>query len=91
MTKVDDGGGGEEGSKADGNATDPSTATATKRGSIRKDLRTIGFLMYMYFLQGIVLGLCGAVPLILGARKIGFAAQGTFSFASWPFSIKLLW
>jgi hypothetical protein len=45
----------------------------------------------MYFLQGIPLGLAGAIPLILGARKVGFSVQGTFSFAFWPFSIKLLW
>jgi PAT family acetyl-CoA transporter-like MFS transporter 1 len=65
--------------------------TVTKKADIRKDLKTIIFLMYMYFLQGIPLGLAGAIPLILGARKVGFSAQGTFSFAFWPFSIKLLW
>jgi hypothetical protein len=63
----------------------------TKHGSIRKDLSTISFLMYMYFLQGIVLGLASAVPLILGSRKVSYSAQGTFSFANWPFSMKLLW
>lgn len=33
----------------------------------------------------------GAIPFILGTRKVSYADQGTFSFAFWPFSIKLLW
>lgn len=36
----------------------------------RKDLSTIIFCNYLYFLQGIPLGLAGAIPLILGARKV---------------------
>ena len=51
-----------------------------KKISIRKDLRTIVFLMYMYFLQGIPLGLSAAIPLILSSRKIGFSVQGTFRY-----------
>jgi PAT family acetyl-CoA transporter-like MFS transporter 1 len=27
----------------------------------------------------------------LSARKVNYADQGTFSFAFWPFSLKLLW
>jgi PAT family acetyl-CoA transporter-like MFS transporter 1 len=73
------------------NEADSQQVGAPKKSSIRKDIRTIVFLMYMYFLQGIPLGLNGAIPLILGARKVGFSGQGTFSFAFWPFSIKLLW
>jgi hypothetical protein len=64
-----------------------------KRGepSLRKDLRTVIFITYLYFLQGIVLGLVNVIPLILGERAVGFSEQGTFSFAQWPLSIKLLW
>jgi PAT family acetyl-CoA transporter-like MFS transporter 1 len=62
-----------------------------QKGDYRKDLGTIIFLMYLYFLQGIPLGLTGAIPLILGARKVGFSAQGTFSLSSWPFAVKLFW
>jgi hypothetical protein len=59
--------------------------------SIRKDLSTIIFITYLYLLQGIVLGLVNVVPLILGKREVGYSEQGTFSFALWPLSIKLLW
>jgi hypothetical protein len=59
--------------------------------SIRKDLDTILFITYLYFLQGVVFGLSSVVPLILGEREVGYSEQGTFSFANWPFSIKLVW
>ena len=32
-----------------------------------------------------------SVALQLGARKQPYADQATFSFAVWPFSLKLLW
>jgi PAT family acetyl-CoA transporter-like MFS transporter 1 len=37
------------------------------------------------------LGLTGSLPFILSSRKVSYADQGTFSFAFWPFSLKLLW
>ena len=58
---------------------------------IRKDLKTISFLMYLYFLQGIPIGLAMSIPFLLTSRSVSYADQGTFSFAVWPFSIKLLW
>ena len=69
---------------------DENFSKAVKK-NFRKDLSTIFFLMYMYFLQGTILGLSGAIPFILGTRKVSYTAQGTFSFAHWPFSIKLIW
>jgi PAT family acetyl-CoA transporter-like MFS transporter 1 len=41
--------------------------------------------------KGIPLGLTGSLPYILSSRKVSYADQGTFSFAFWPFSLKLLW
>lgn len=63
----------------------------TKFSGIRKDMKTIIFLIYLYFLQGIPLGLAASIPYILSARKMSYGDQGTFSFALWPFSFKLLW
>jgi hypothetical protein len=57
----------------------------------RKDLHNIALLMFLYLLQGIPLGLSGSLPYILSARKVSYTDQGTFSFAFWPFSLKLLW
>jgi hypothetical protein len=59
--------------------------------NIRKDLHNIVLLMFLYLLQGIPLGLSGSIPYILSSRKVSYADQGTFSFALWPFSLKLLW
>ena len=51
----------------------------------------IGLLFFLYFLQGLPLGLTGAVPFLMSSKKVSYSDQGTFSFAFWPFSIKLLW
>ena len=59
--------------------------------SIKKDLHNIFLLLFLYFLQGVPLGLTGSLPYILSSRKASYADQGTFSFAFWPFSLKLLW
>lgn len=59
--------------------------------TIKKDLGNIVFLIFLYFLQGIPLGLTGSLPFILGSRNVSYADQGTFSFAFWPFALKLLW
>jgi hypothetical protein len=59
--------------------------------NIRKDLGTIAFLIFLYFQQAITLGLNRSLPLILSARNVTYGAQGTFSFAAWPFSLKILW
>jgi PAT family acetyl-CoA transporter-like MFS transporter 1 len=59
--------------------------------SLKKDFPSILLLMFLYFLQWIPLGLIGSLPYILSARKVSYADQGTFSFAMWPFSLKLLW
>lgn len=42
-------------------------------------------------LQGIPLGLAAAIPLILTNRNVSYKQQAEFSFAFWPFSVKLLW
>lgn len=56
-----------------------------------KDVHNVVFLMFLYFLQGIPLGLKASLPYILGARHVSYANQALFSLASWPFSLKLLW
>lgn len=56
-----------------------------------KDTLNIVFLMFLYFLQGIPLGLKASLPYILSSRQASYANQAVFSLASWPFSLKLLW
>ena len=62
-----------------------------KKGDWRKDFKNIALLTFLYLLQGLPLGLNSSLPYILSARKVSYADQGTFSFAFWPFSLKLLW
>ena len=55
------------------------------------DGQNIAVLLFLYVLQGIPLGLAAAVPLILTNRHVSYRQQAEFSFAYWPFSVKLLW
>jgi len=57
----------------------------------RKDGISIVFLIFLYVLQGVPLGLSAAIPLILTNQGITYAQQALFSFTFWPFSLKLLW
>lgn len=57
----------------------------------QKDFYNICFLMFLYLLQGVPIGLLYSLPFILSSRNTSYADQGTFSFAGWPYSMKLLW
>jgi len=48
-------------------------------------------LFFLYILQGIPLGLRTSVPLVLQERGVSYTDQSMFSFASYPFSMKILW
>lgn len=78
---------GQKNSKSNRNEKKQANAKST----LKKDYWNISLLMFLYFLQGIPLGLTGSLPFILSSRKVSYADQGTFSFAFWPFSLKLLW
>ncbi|CAF0992314.1 unnamed protein product [Brachionus calyciflorus] len=41
--------------------------------------------------RNILCSLAASIPFILSAHKVSYSDQGTFSFVSWPFSLKLLW
>ncbi|XP_037932580.1 acetyl-coenzyme A transporter 1 [Teleopsis dalmanni] len=58
---------------------------------IRGDKCNIGILFFLYVLQGIPLGLIAAIPMLLQNRGASYKQQAEFSFACWPFSMKLLW
>ena len=58
---------------------------------LKKDISKILFLIYIYFLQRIPLGLTASIPFLLADYTVDYSQQGTFSFANWPFSVKLLW
>lgn len=58
---------------------------------VRGDRQNIAILLFLYILQGIPIGLIAAVPMLLQNRGASYKQQAEFSFAYWPFSIKLLW
>ncbi|CAH0715596.1 unnamed protein product, partial [Brenthis ino] len=66
-------------------------ATYTSRSNIKGDEFNIAVLLFLYTLQGIPLGLAGAIPMLLQNRGITYTQQAEFSFVNWPFSVKLLW
>jgi len=61
------------------------------KSGIAGDEKNILVLLFLYILQGIPLGLAAAIPLILTNRNVSYKQQAEFSFAFWPFSVKLLW
>lgn len=71
-------------------STDPDE-TQMRRKSLNQDRGNIALLLLLYTLQGVPLGLTGSIPLILQSRNVAYKDQAMFSFAFWPFSVKLLW
>ncbi|CAI5441889.1 unnamed protein product [Caenorhabditis angaria] len=59
--------------------------------ALKGDISSILLLLFLYLLQGIPLGLIGAIPLLLSSKHVSYGSQAIFSFAYWPFSLKLLW
>uniref|UniRef100_A0A1L8DEM0 Putative acetyl-coa transporter n=1 Tax=Nyssomyia neivai TaxID=330878 RepID=A0A1L8DEM0_9DIPT len=58
---------------------------------LRGDKLNIAILFFLYLLQGIPIGLTSAIPMLLQNRGATYKQQAEFSFAYWPFSLKLLW
>lgn len=49
-------------------------------------------LVLLYFLQGIPVGLAfGSIPFLMKSSHLSYSQLGTFSLASYPYSLKLLW
>jgi PAT family acetyl-CoA transporter-like MFS transporter 1 len=63
----------------------------TNQSNWRKDRWNISLLLFLYLLQGIPLGMAASIPLIIQTYGASWSQQATFSFAFWPFSLKLLW
>ncbi|CAF2526520.1 unnamed protein product [Rotaria sp. Silwood2] len=67
------------------------TPSMPKQSDWRKDKCNISLLLFLYLLQGIPLGMAASIPLIIQTYGTSWSQQATFSFAFWPFSLKLLW
>lgn len=56
-----------------------------------EDRMSMLLLLLLYTLQGIPMGLCGSIPLILKEKGVTYEGLSLFSLVSLPFSLKLLW
>lgn len=57
----------------------------------KKDYANFWFLTILYLIQGIPVGLAfGSIPFLLKER-LSYTQVGFFTFASYPYSLKLLW
>ncbi|CAF1402513.1 unnamed protein product [Rotaria magnacalcarata] len=52
---------------------------------------SILLILALYFLQGMNLGITSSIPLFLIAHGATWKDRGTFNFAFYPFSLKLIW
>ena len=55
------------------------------------DLQSVIWLLLLYTLQGVPLGMSAVFPLLLKERGAPYSDLARFSFCSWPFALKLLW
>lgn len=66
----------------------------SRRSLAKKDIPQFYLLIFLYFLQGIPVGLAfGTVPFLLKsmAKETTFTQLGIFSMATYPYSLKILW
>ena len=68
-----------------------SSKEVEEKADLTGDYWNMALLILLYTLQGIPMGLTGAVSLVLSANDVSLAQQGMFALVSWPFSLKLLW
>jgi PAT family acetyl-CoA transporter-like MFS transporter 1 len=64
---------------------------APSANRVRQDRISIAVLLVLYALQGIPLGLCASIPLIMKERGVSYEGLSLFSLVTLPFSLKLLW
>lgn len=62
-----------------------------KSPMIFEDKVSICILLVLYTLQGIPMGLCGSIPLVMKERGVSFEGLALFSLVTLPFSLKLIW
>lgn len=75
----------------DSNHTDLASDGHHEASDLKGDWMNITCLFILYLLQGIPIGLAAAIPMLLQNRGTSYKQQAEFSFAHWPFSLKLLW
>jgi PAT family acetyl-CoA transporter-like MFS transporter 1 len=57
----------------------------------KSDKSSIVWLLILYTLQGVPLGMSAVFPLLLKERGASYSDLALFSISAWPFALKLLW
>lgn len=57
-----------------------------EQSNLKGDYLNVAILLFLYVLQGIPLGISGAIPLLLQKRGVSYAEQAGFTFAYYPFT-----
>jgi PAT family acetyl-CoA transporter-like MFS transporter 1 len=57
-----------------------------EESDLRGDYRNVAILVFLYILQGIPLGISGAVRILLVDRGVSYQDLAILSFASYPFT-----
>lgn len=75
--------------------TNSSSNSNTKQKK-SSDTCNYALLLLLYTIQGVPLGLSASIPFLIQQRlaasgAASYNSQAIFSFATWPFSLKLLW
>ncbi|RWS25285.1 acetyl-coenzyme A transporter 1-like protein, partial [Leptotrombidium deliense] len=58
---------------------------------LRGDYGNIFLLVFLYILQGIPLGIMATIPMMLASNHVSYDNQAIFTFARYPYVLKLLW
>jgi hypothetical protein len=66
-----------------------STASASLLALSAEDKWSIFTLLILYTLQGVPMGLCGSIPMLMKERGASYEQLSLFSLVSFPFSLKV--
>ncbi|RWS24414.1 acetyl-coenzyme A transporter 1-like protein, partial [Leptotrombidium deliense] len=58
---------------------------------LKGDYANLCILILLYVLQGVSYGNLITIPMILSSNGVAYSKQAIFSFASYPYAMKLLW
>jgi PAT family acetyl-CoA transporter-like MFS transporter 1 len=67
------------------------SSTTGNSSPLWQDRYSIFLLLVLYLLQGVPMGLCGSIPLILKEKGVSYESLSLFSLVTIPFSMKILW
>lgn len=63
-----------------------------EKADLTGDYRNVALLIVLYIFQGLIIGLCAAVPILLQNRGASYKEQAFFSLVYYPFTCEwVIW